>query len=244
VRLGIATEAWGPLGQGNRHAHDGVAAIKALDRAGRNGPDPDTHGVPQNTLVDLQMIGAAGRVYISGSSAATARARAAITQQRRRLDQHRVAVELEQRPLDLGHGLRSGRGHALFLDDLAFGVEVAQVVRRDRAELIKQPPRQPDLVRERVSIGVQDICQHVAAVEPHRTDPRQVIEADLVDEHPLRSHAEVLGELPLEVDRHVAQPDGAMARVERRPGDDSDGVGEVDDPRVVGCELARPLGAG
>jgi hypothetical protein len=35
--------------------------------------------VPENTLVDVQMIGAAGRVYISGSSEAIARAREAIT---------------------------------------------------------------------------------------------------------------------------------------------------------------------
>lgn len=34
--------------------------------------------VPENTLVDVQMIGAAGRVYISGSSEATARARDAM----------------------------------------------------------------------------------------------------------------------------------------------------------------------
>lgn len=35
--------------------------------------------VPENTLVDVQMIGAAGRVYISGSSSNVARARDAIS---------------------------------------------------------------------------------------------------------------------------------------------------------------------
>lgn len=36
-------------------------------------------GVPENTLVDVQMIGAAGRVYISGSSDGVARAQREIT---------------------------------------------------------------------------------------------------------------------------------------------------------------------
>jgi hypothetical protein len=34
---------------------------------------------PENTLVDVQMIGAAGRVYIGGTPAGVARARVAIT---------------------------------------------------------------------------------------------------------------------------------------------------------------------
>src|ERR1700750_2412408 len=49
-------------------------------------------------------------------------------------------------------------------------------------------------------------------------------------------------DLPLEVDRDVAQPDGAVAGVEQRPRHDPHRVGEVDDPRVLGGELACPLG--
>ena len=45
--------------------------------------------------------------------------------------------------------------------------------------------------------------------------------------------AEPRGEEPLEADRHVAQPDGTVAVVEQRAGDDADGVREVDDPRIV-----------
>ncbi len=45
----------------------------------------------------------------------------------------------------------------------------------------------------------------------------------------------------LEGDRDVAKPDRAMAGVEQRAGDDPDRIGEVDDPCVVGGELARAL---
>ena len=45
--------------------------------------------------------------------------------------------------------------------------------------------------------------------------------------------AEPRGEEPFEADRHVAQPDGTVAVVEQRAGDDADGVREVDDPRIV-----------
>ena len=40
------------------------------------------------------------------------------------------------------------------------------------------------------------------------------------------------GEVPLQPDRHVAQPDRAVPGVEQRPGDDADRVGEVDEPRA------------
>ena len=41
-----------------------------------------------------------------------------------------------------------------------------------------------------------------------------MIQPDLVDQHALGRHAEVRRDLPLEVDRDVAQPDGAVAGVE------------------------------
>lgn len=54
-------------------------------------------------------------------------------------------------------------------------------------------------------------------------------------------HVEQRGELPLEADRDVAQPDGLVPGLEQRPGDDADRVGEVDDPGVWGGP-AYPFG--
>ena len=87
-------------------------------------------------------------------------------------------------------------------------------------------------MRQRVSEALDHLAEHVAAFDPRRPDPRQVIEADLLDEHPLGRHAQVSSDLALEVDRDVAQPDRAVSRVEKCPGHDPDGVREVDDPRV------------
>lgn len=53
--------------------------------------------------------------------------------------------------------------------------------------------------------------------------------------------AEQRGELPLEADRHVAQPDRLVPGLQQGAGDDPDRVGEVDDPGVrVGA--ADPFG--
>ncbi len=45
----------------------------------------------------------------------------------------------------------------------------------------------------------------------------------------------------MEPDCDVAQSDGTVIVVEQRPRDDAHRVGEVDDPRVVGGELAHTL---
>ena len=49
---------------------------------------------------------------------------------------------------------------------------------------------------------------------------------------PVGVHTEVSRQLPLEVDRDIAQADGPMAGVEERLRDDPDRVREVDEPRV------------
>ena len=86
------------------------------------------------------------------------------------------------------------------------------------------------------------LVEHVVAVEPHGAHPGQVVEADLVDAHPLGRDAEPARELALEADRHVAQPDRAVAGVEQRARDDPDRVREVDDPGVVRRQRAHALG--
>src|SRR3954453_10214599 len=67
-----------------------------------------------------------------------------------------------------------------------------------------------------------------------------MIEPDLVDDNPVRLDAEIACPPALKADRDVAEPDRLVVVVEQRTGDDADGVGEVDDPRVVG-QLAHTL---
>ena len=90
-------------------------------------------------------------------------------------------------------------------------VEVAQVVGGHGAELVEQPPRQPDLLGQRVAVVGEQRAEHVVAVEPHRAHPGQVVEADLVDLDPLGRDAEQPRDVALEGDRHVAEPDRAVA---------------------------------
>jgi hypothetical protein len=69
-----------------------------------------------------------------------------------------------------------------------------------------------------------------------------VVEADLVDEQARRLDAEQRSDRPLKADRDVAKPDGPVACVEQCSRDDSDGIGEIDDPGAVRRELTRAVG--
>ena len=93
-----------------------------------------------------------------------------------------------------------------------------------------------------VAVLGEQVGEDVAAVEPHRPDPRQVVEADLVDEDPLRLDAEHPGDRALEADGDVAEADRAVAGVEQRARDDADRVREVDDPRARRGTLRGALG--
>ncbi len=128
---------------------------------------------------------------------------------------------------------------SLLLDHGAFRVEVPQVVGGDRTEILEQLARQADLLREVTAEAVEHVAQHIPPVQPDGADPGEVVESDLVDEHPLRRDLEVRGDLPLEVDGDVAEADGPVAIVQQRPRDDPDRVGEIDDPRPVGGDLPR-----
>ncbi len=88
-----------------------------------------------------------------------------------------------------------------------------------------------------IAEAVEHVAQHVPAVQPDGADPGEVVESDLVDQHPLRCDLEVGGDLPLEVDGDIAETDGPVAIVQQRPRDDPDRVGEIDDPGPVGGDL-------
>ena len=120
-------------------------------------------------------------------------------------------------------------------------VEVVEVVRGDRAEALEHVAREVGAFRELVAVLREELRQDVAAVDVHRANPREVVQADLVDEHPLRLDSEQRRDLPLEPDRDVAEPDRAVAGVEQAADDDADRVREVDDPGVGRCELACAL---
>ena len=123
------------------------------------------------------------------------------------------------------------------------GVEVAKVVRRDRPELVEQLRAEPDVLAELAAVSVEQIREHVAAVERARARTHvRWLRPDLVDRDTRRLDLEHRGDSPLEADRDVAEPDRAMTLVEQRPGDDADRVREVDDPRVRSRELAHALG--
>ena len=68
------------------------------------------------------------------------------------------------------------------------------------------------------------------AVHAHRPDPRQVVQADLVDQDPPRVDVQELADRALKADGHVAEADRAVPGIEKRPGHDPDRIGEVDDP--------------
>ena len=69
-----------------------------------------------------------------------------------------------------------------------------------------------------------------------------MVEPDVVDEDALRRDSEQPGDLALDADRDVAEPDRAVPGVEERTGDDPDWVREVDDPGVRCGEGADALG--
>ena len=111
---------------------------------------------------------------------------AALLEQRRLLVQRRVAVELQQLPLDLRHRGRARHALALLGQHLVVRVEVAQVVRGDRRRARRAAAAAAEPLGQRVAVVGEQPPQHVGAVEPHRADPREVVEADLVDHDPLR----------------------------------------------------------
>ena len=60
-----------------------------------------------------------------------------------------------------------------------------------------------------------------------------MVEAHLIHKDASRGDVKQSGDVPLDSDGDVAEPDRAVTRVEERPGHDPDGVREVDDPCVV-----------
>ena len=112
-------------------------------------------------------------------------------------------------------------------------VEVAQVVRGHRPELVQEPPWK--LSGKIVTVLGDQSGKHVAAVDLDGPHPGQVIEPDLVDEDPLGVDLEQTPDKPLERDRDIAETDGAVAGVEESAGDDADRIREVDDPGPVGA---------
>ena len=107
---------------------------------------------------------------------------AALLEQRRLLVQRRVAVELEQAALDLGDDLGPRDAAELLAEDRVVAVEVLEVRRGDDAELLEQVQRQSGLVRDRLAVRGHQLGEDVATVDVDGADPREVVEADLVDD--------------------------------------------------------------
>jgi hypothetical protein len=157
---------------------------------------------------------------------------AALAEQLGFAGQARVPVQLQQLRLDLRDPLPPGGRPGLLPHDLVVAVEVAQVVGGDGGLPAQQFGGEHDLRGELGQVAGEQFGEAVDAVDVGRALPGQVVEADVVQDHRLRCHAEQPGEPALEADRHVAQADGPVSGVEQGPGDDADRVGEVDDPGV------------
>src|SRR5439155_828954 len=137
--------------------------------------------------------------------------------------QRRVAVELEQLMLDLGDLGSPGLRAQLLLEHPVVEVEVAQIVGRNHAQPLEQRRWQVNALGQLLRALGEQVGEDVVAVDVDGAHPGQVVEADLVDEHPLRLDAEHPSHVPLQPDRDVAEADGAMAGVEqaaREPADD------------------------
>lgn len=160
---------------------------------------------------------------------------ATLAEQRRLLVERRVPVHLQEFLLHRGD-LGGPRGLGAELPyDLVMRVEVPQVVGGDDAEAVHDRVRQTEVVGDGLAVLGEQPGQDVLALGPAEADgrlPGQVVEPDMVEMDVGRCHVEHPGELPLEADGHVAQPDGLVAGLEQRTRDDADGVGEVDDPGV------------
>ena len=121
-------------------------------------------------------------------------------------------------------------------------VEVAQVVRRDHAELPHELDRELQVGGDGLAVAVEELGQDVAAVDDRRRHPGEVVEPDVPDLDALGVDAHPLGDRALEGDRHVAQPDGSISAINERLGHDPDRVGEVDDPGIRRAAAGRDVG--
>ncbi len=166
---------------------------------------------------------------------------APLAQQRRLAVERRVRVERQQFPLQVRDLLGARAAASLRGHHRIVRVVVAQVIGGHRANFLGNGWRHASQFRDLLEMGGQEIRQHVGAVDQRGPLPGEVVEPDMVEADRLRRDAEQPGEGALEPDRHVAQPDGPMARVQQRPGHQAHGVGEVDDPGVGGTALPDPF---
>ena len=128
---------------------------------------------------------------------------------------------------------RTGAFLALLAEHLVGAVVVAEVRRRQRAEGPQQLDRDAGLSRPASSASTaQELRKPVHAIDADGTDPGEVVQPDMLQLDPAGLDTEPLGQPPLEVDRDVAQPDRAVAGVEKGLRDDADRVCEVDQPRA------------
>ena len=66
----------------------------------------------------------------------------------------------------------------------------------------------------RVAALIQQFREPIDAVDEHLALPREVVEADVVEMHAVRFDVEDLGEIALESDRYVAEPDRPVPLIE------------------------------
>ena len=124
----------------------------------------------------------------------------------------RVAVAVEQAALDLLHDRRSRLAVQLLAEYGVVRIEIAEVVGRDGAKLVQQPPRQLDVLGKLVSV-----LPAGSEGRPPSSSTRRTVRwfRPTIDDHG-RVDAEPTGEAPLKADRDVTQADCAVVVVEQR----------------------------
>src|SRR5581483_958975 len=100
---------------------------------------------------------------------------------------------LEQLPFDVCDDLRARNTVELLAQYDVVRVEVAEVVRRHRPELVEHAPRQADVSCDLVAELSEKLRQNVGSVDVHGAHPRQVVQADLVDDDSTGLQPEALG---------------------------------------------------
>src|SRR5205085_4284299 len=118
---------------------------------------------------------------------------AALLEQLRLGIERGILVQLEESRLDLEHLLGWRPTRLLILNHLARSVVIVQVVARDRTE---DPDQLHRCVLELLAIGSRDqLRQSVDALYQNLPLPREVVEAYVVEDHPVRRDTEDLREL-------------------------------------------------
>jgi hypothetical protein len=133
-------------------------------------------------------------------------------------------------------------GAPLLLQDLVLQVVVAEVGGGKGAQDPQQVDGELHPLGQLLSTAFQQVRKNIVAVHPNRSEPREMVEPHVFELHTVPRDLEHGGHPALHRDRHVAQADRSMTRIEQRLGDDPDRIREIYEPcstRAAAAGLLR-----